>query len=136
MTPESGDFTEFDIDEHPTSETWAIDFEKGIVTGRCDGIEAVRQAVFIILSTDRYRHVIYDRSYGSELNTLIHRPPAVVRSETKRMIEDALMQDDRILSVSDFDISTDREILTVSCTVKSMFGEFSETFTQTQTQEA
>ena len=131
MTPESGDFTEFDIDEHPTSETWAISFDRGIVKGRIDEIEAVRQAVFIILSSDRYRYVIYDRSYGSELNTLLHRHPSIVRPEAKRMIEEALLQDDRIESVTGFDISVDGNILSVTCTVNTIYGEISETFTKT-----
>ena len=46
------------------------------------------------------------------------------------MIEDriteALLQDDRILEVTDFEFTRHREILSVACTVHTIFGETQE----------
>lgn len=123
MIPSSEfDFSGFSF-ETPTSKTWHIDFEKNRVVGTIDEIEAVRQAVYIILSTERYKYLIYDASFGSELGTLIHRPYAVAMSEAKRMITDALRQDDRITDVTDFEITRDGTRLIINATIHSVYGE-------------
>ena len=131
MIPASDfDFTGFKI-ESPTSATWHIDFDRKRVLGPIDGIDAVRQAVFIILSSTRYKYLIYDASFGSELDTLIHRTYAVAMSEAKRMITDALMQDDRIKGVTDFEIKKVGTRLMIDCTVQSIYGDI-EITTETE----
>ena len=132
MIPESTyDMSDFSLDELPISRTWTADFETKRITGMTDDIEALRQAIFLILSTERYKYVIYDRSFGSELNTLLHKHPSIVVSEAKRMTEEALLQDDRIREVRDISVTVDGTELSLSCTVRSVFGELTETFNTT-----
>lgn len=38
-----------------------------------DGMEAVKQAVYKILQTERYKYVIYDWNYGVELEDLLEK---------------------------------------------------------------
>lgn len=112
------------VEEQQPSLTFGIDFDRGRVVGMIDGLEAVKQAVFLILQTERYRHLIFTMNYGSELEMLIGRDQLFVQSELKRRIREALMQDDRIEDVTNFSISFDGDSALVRFTVVSVFGNF------------
>jgi len=112
------------VEEEQPSLTFGIDFDRGRVIGMVDGLEAVKQAVFLILQTERYRYLIYTPDYGSELEGLIGRDPLFVQSELKRRIREALMQDDRIEDVTNFSIQFDGDNALVRFTVVSVFGNF------------
>lgn len=113
------------IEERQPSLTYKIDFEKGRIMGMIDGLEAVKQAVFLILQTERYQYLIYSSDYGCELiRDLIGKEPLFVRSELKRRITEALLQDDRIEDVTNFDIEINGDSALVRFTVVSVFGEF------------
>ena len=116
---------ELDVEEEQQpSLTYGIDFERGRIRGMIDELEAVKQAVFLILQTERYRYLIYSDDYGSELEGLIGRDPLFVRSELKRRIREALLQDDRIEDVTNFDIQINGDSALVRFTVVSVFGDF------------
>lgn len=108
------------------SRTWKLDFERGRVTGITDGLEALRQCVSKITQTERFRYFIYSSDYGIELNSLIGQSPALVRSEIRRRIVEALLQDDRIHDITDFDITINGDSATVQFTVVSSFGSFQQ----------
>src|SRR5690606_2927338 len=116
---------ELDIEEEQQpSLTYGIDFDRGRVVGMVDGLEAVKQAVFLILQTERYRHLIFTPDYGCELEGLIGRDPLFVQSEIKRRIREALLQDDRIEDVTNFDIQINGDSALVRFTVVTTFGDF------------
>jgi phage baseplate assembly protein W len=112
------------VEEQQPSLTFGIDFDRGHIVGMVDGLEAVKQAVFLILQTERYRYLIYTPDYGCELEGLIGRDPLYVQSEIKRRIREALMQDDRIEDVTNFSIQFDGDNALVRFTVISTFGNF------------
>lgn len=68
--------------------------------GSIDGINAVEQAVYHILSTERYAYAIYDDNYGVELEKYIGRSFGYLETTIQNTLRDALLQDDRILAVS------------------------------------
>lgn len=105
--------------------TYKIDFEKGGIAGFCDEIEALKQAINLILSTERYEYLIYSLNYGSELKGIIGKDKDIVESEFKRRIKEALVQDDRINNVDNFIFIYDRDGVLVKFTVFSIYGEFS-----------
>lgn len=111
------------------SKTFFIDFINNKVVGTVDGIEAVKQAVFLILNTERYENMVYDWDYGFETQDLIGMPIGYIYPDLKRRIEEALTQDDRIESVEAFDFEKSDAIVTVSFTVISKQGIF-ETATE------
>ena len=111
------------------SKTFFIDFFNNKVVGTVDGVEAVKQAVFLILNTERYENMVYDWDYGFETQDLIGMPIGYIYPELKRRIEEALTQDDRIESVEAFDFEKSGAIVTVSFTVISKQGIF-ETATE------
>lgn len=118
--------TDDNLNADQPSLTWKLDFDKGRVSGKIDELEAVKQAVYKALQTDRYWYVIYSDDYGHELSTLIGDQPAFMQSELKRMVEEALMVDERIQSVDVLDITTNGDQLVFSFRVNSLFGSFDE----------
>lgn len=116
----AADFEELKI----PSKTWGIDFDKNVVTTMITGVEAVRQAAILILSTERFEHVIYSRQYGVELLDLFGENQHYVMSEIKRRVTEALTQDDRITGVSDFKYTRTKRGLGVTFTVTCDVGEF------------
>lgn len=74
-----------------------------------DKLTAVQQAAYKILNTERYKHVIYSWNYGVELQDLFGKPIPYVLSEIPRRITEALVQDDRINDVTDYDINYVRD---------------------------
>ncbi len=113
-----------DLDE--TSEpsyTHKLDIENNRIINYCDNLEAVKQAIYKILGTERYDYPIYSQNYGIELEELIGEPTSYVIPELERRITEALMQDDRILSVYDFEFDTPKKnVVTVSFYVDTDFG--------------
>lgn len=130
MIPQGNTITNVQAEEvQQPSRTYRIDFERGRILGMVDGLEAVKQAVFVILETERFRHLIYSPDYGMEWHGLVGANPVYIRSELKRRITDALMQDDRIENVTDFQINIAGDTAIVRFTVVSTFGDFREEVT-------
>lgn len=92
---------EVEYSEKP-AKAWKIDFENKRLSGFVDGAAAVAQSALMTLQTPRYMHIIFSRQYGSELRTLVDMDPDYIFSEGKRMIEDALSTDPRVLEARDF----------------------------------
>lgn len=109
-----------------STKTYKIDFQKEKIIGFCDEVEALRQAIQLILSTERYEHLIYSWNYGSELKYLIGKDRDITESEIKRRVTEALMQDDRVNNVDNFIFKYDKDGVTVDFTVFSIYGEFTE----------
>lgn len=123
--PQTGDdldLIEFSITQQPES-TYVLDSAFSRVVGTADGLEALRQSVYLILSTERYLYPIYSHNYGTELADLIGQPKDYVMSEIKRRITDALTQDDRITGVDSWDISSAGKTITAVFTVHSVYGD-------------
>ena len=112
-------FTENTI---PTKD-YALSSNKERVNGFVDGKEAVKQAVFFILNTERYEHLIYSWNYGVELKDLVGMPQSYVIPEVERRITEALTQDNRIESVSDFQFERQKEKLHVTFVVHTTYGD-------------
>lgn len=106
------------------SKTYRMNIEEETVAGIItEDLEAVRQAVYKILNTERYKHVIYSSDYGVELADLFGKPMPYVIPEIPRRIEEALLVDDRITKVDSFDLQYDKKG-NVNCyfVVHSIFG--------------
>jgi hypothetical protein len=89
-----------------------------------DGRAAVKQAVVKILNTERFRCPVYSADYGIEFDELIGLDCDYVCVQSERRICEALVADERINEVSDFNFTVGRGVIHVSFTVHSVFGEF------------
>ena len=124
--PETGD----DLDELDLAEsrmpsfTFKVNEETQRVKGMTDLADALSQAIYHILSIERYKYVIYPQSDGWEIGELIGRPKDYAASELKRTISEALLQDDRIEAVDNWSFEFGKKKVTATFTVTSIFGEF------------
>ena len=97
------------------------------IIGVCDTLEAIRQTVFKILSTERYAYIIYSWNYGIELKDLFGQPVLFVCPEIERRVKEALLQDDRITAVDSFEFDTSKKgVVAVKFTVHTLFGDLDE----------
>ena len=103
--------------------TWKIHEEQAEVRGNLDGLEAMKQAVYKILQTERYRYAVYDWNYGIELAELYGKNVTYVIPELKKRMEEALLADDRVTAVTDFSFVQEKGSLTAECMVHTVFGE-------------
>ena len=95
----------------------------GRIAGYVDELDAMRQSVEKILSTERFAWNIYSDDYGSDVNDLIGEDFDLVNSELERLITEALSADDRIVSVENFTINqTSSNSIVVTFNVVTVFG--------------
>lgn len=108
--------------ESQPSRTYALDAENNCIRGKVDRLDAVKQAVYLILATERYAWQIYSWNYGVELVDHIGQPKEYALSEIQRCITEALTQDDRITAVDSFEFEIGKKSVHVSFVVRSVFG--------------
>ena len=109
------------------TKSYMFDFENGDFVVRdgkiieCDGIESIKVWIEKILRTEKGRYPIYDNTeYGCHLEDLIignSYTAEFIEAELKREIEDALKQNPRITSVTNFKISRNKNAITVTLEV-------------------
>lgn len=109
--------------------TWIIDNKTHQVKTMNDTLEAMRQAVEIALSTERFTWQIYDSYYGTSLKGLIGKEYEYIMSELPRRVKDALLIDERIREVQDFAFTKNGDVLTATFTVITVFGPVKESIT-------
>lgn len=101
----AGSVPDFGSASEMPSKSYRMHIEQEHVYGAVDGLDAIAQACYKILNTERYQYVIYSWDYGVELQSLFGMPIPYVYSELPRRIREALTQDDRVKSVTDFELS-------------------------------
>lgn len=124
MTPSTAGLLEQDFEtEEEESRTYRMVHRNKRILGSVDGLEAVQQAAFKILNTERYQHVIYSWDYGIETMDLYGEPVSYVCPELERRIVEALICDSRITDVSDFDFEImERGAVLAAFTVSTIYG--------------
>lgn len=125
MIPVTGNILQqdFKIIQQPST-TFYLDIKNKRINGSVDGSDAVKQAVYCILNTERFEWLIYSWNYGTELNHLFGKPSGLVKTKIKKRIREALLQDDRIQNVDHFEFEMKVKNLHVTFTVNSIFGDF------------
>ena len=125
-TVENGLFMTLEVETLP-SKDYKMDISHNVINGNVDELEAVKQAVFKILNTERYQYPVYSWDYGIELNDLFGEPADYVCAELERRVREALTADDRIDSVDNFkfDVSK-KKTVSASFSVHSIYGSFDE----------
>lgn len=125
MIPSTTGFLEqdFEITEQPTK-TYRMNLESNRVRGYVDGQEAMKQAIFKILQTERYQYIMYSWNYGIETLDLYGEPVSWVCPELERRISEALMCDSRIKSVDNFEFNISKKgVIHVTFIAHTVFGD-------------
>ena len=108
-------------DEIETSKTYT-DTGKLIVTTKIDDIDAMKAAINKRLTTEQYDCPLYSFEYGLQTYDLLGKDSDYVIPELKRRIEECLLRDDRITSVSDFDFEQTGDCIVLTFTVATIYG--------------
>jgi len=103
-----------------TSRTYKITGDR--IQGYTDGLDALKQAIYKVLNTERYEYPIYSFNYGIELENLIGKDPVYVQIELKRRIRECLLRDDRITEVDNFKFEFNGDQLKCAFDVHNIFG--------------
>ena len=93
------------------------------IQGYIDGKEALQQAIYKMLNTEKYEYPIYDFSFGIELENLIGKDPLFVQLELSRRITECLLTDERIEKVENFAFDTNGDSIVCSFDVTSIYGQ-------------
>lgn len=90
-------------DDQETYRTYKMDFAHRRIGGMVDDKEAVLQAIWKMMSTVRFAHLIYDDQYGCDILNKINNglTPTYLENDLPAMLEDTFATDDRITGVSD-----------------------------------
>ena len=115
--------TIYQQDNTMPSKTYYINRNTNRISGYIDDNDAIVQAIYLILSTERYESVIYNWYYGTEFDSLVGKDRDFVKSELKRRIAEAILEDDRILDVTDFNISFNKDVANVVFLVETNIGD-------------
>lgn len=123
MLPQGLNIKAIEIKTRP-SLNYKMNLDKETVNGLCDKQEAMKQVIYKILNTERYKYLIYSWNYGIELEDLFGQPVKTVTGELEKRITEALTQDDRINSVDSFVFDTSkRHVVIVTFTAHTIFGD-------------
>lgn len=112
--------------EELPSLTYRLDLDAGRIVGKVDGIKAVEQAVRKAIITPRFKCLIYDNQYGSEVEDAVicdDATPDYVRAAVEGFVRDALKPDTRVLSVGDFAFDFSSDGLGISFTCETIYGD-------------
>lgn len=107
------------------SKTYKLDLDKGRIIGIVDGQEAVRQAIRKAIITPRFKCLIYNNQYGSEIKEAIIQKDATreyTQSVIPGFVKDALRPDTRITGVSNFDFEFSGDEVFISFDADTIFG--------------
>ena len=123
MIPRNDGLTsDIKIIERPTK-TYKMDLSGNVIEDYTDELKAMEQAIYKIIRTERYKHIIYSWNYGIELEDLFGMPISYCIPEIERRVKEALEQDTRILDVTDFEFETLRRgTVHVKFKVVTIFG--------------
>lgn len=123
MIPETGNILNNYIENSKITKTYLLDFNSNRICGYISGKEAIKQAILKIIDTKRYAFEIYNWTYGSELDELIGKDMKTTEIFAEVYIEDALLADDRIEKIEDFEIKRGRDFMVIKFKAITVLGD-------------
>lgn len=128
------DIKKFSNHSIPETNTYAIDWVNGRLSGQISGIEALRQYIYKTLKTECNKYLIYDTGVGSGIKALVCKGAVsreYLETDIPRRVKKALT-DRRILGVHDFTFSysdRERDAISISFIADTIYGQLSEEVT-------
>ncbi len=96
---------------------------KDRISGIIDGKQAVVQAIELMLSAERWKYAIFSSDYGYELYRHWGESDRPTEELLRLMIEETLLEDDRIASVGNFSATISGDTVKMTFTAKTVFGD-------------
>lgn len=104
---------------------YGIDFQTGQLTGKIvEGLEAIKVWIWLCMHTERFRHAIYSADYGTSLEQYIGHmlSEEYINTDCESEISDALLINEYIESIEDFEAVRNSDSLNISFKVVTKFG--------------
>lgn len=109
---------------HPPSLTYQLDLERKQLGRRtCDDVEAMTQAIYLVLAVERFDYNIYSFGYGVELEDLVGKRRSYVEADISRRLTEALLQDDRITGTREFQFDFKNGEIYVQFVAETIFAD-------------
>lgn len=125
------------VNELPIFKELAFDFDTGQLKTRGDQYyyveknEAIKVWIWKALFASRYTYLAYSTNYGNEIYTLIGRylDKQLLEAELRRFIEEALLCNPYITSLTDFDIQRQGAKVICNFSVNTLYGNVAQAYT-------
>ena len=104
---------------------YGINFQTGQLTGKMvEGLEAIKVWIWLCMHTERFRHAIYSADYGTSLEQYIGHmlSEEYINTDCESEISDALLINEYIESIEDFEAVRNSDSLNISFRVVTKFG--------------
>lgn len=116
----------FEKEENLKTQTFGINLQQNFMSGKIDDLDAIRQAIYLLLSIEADQYIIYPYTYGIRTIDLFGKPSYYVMAVIPERIKEALFRDDRITDVSDFEFEVNGNKLGVKFIVHTIYGNLEE----------
>lgn len=104
------------------TKTFGINLTENFISGKIDGLVALKQSIYLMLNIEADRHIIYPYTYGFKILDLIGKSSDYVMAVIPNRIKTTLLTDNRITDVSDFEFEVDRNKVMVKFVVNTIYG--------------
>ncbi len=104
---------------------YAIDENGNVLDYFVYGKEACRVWAILALNIARGRYEIFDEDYGNELEDLIgsSTDQDYISAEAERMINECLSENEYINGITNFEMTLEEGLATLSFTINTVFGD-------------
>lgn len=121
----SGVTLQLEIDERPrSSKTYRLDLESGRIAGFIDELEAVKQFILKSYCTERFKEIIYSKQFGTDWWE-VHKDlnQEILEMELKRILKEAIIYDERIVDITNFSVTFEKDSAYIKETVATIYGK-------------
>ena len=108
------------------TKTFGLMLDQSGIGGMVDDATALHQDIYLKLNVEADQYIIYPYTYGLTTIDLIGKPTYYVMAVLPERIKSALMDDNRIVGVSDFEFETLGKKLHVTFVVNTIYGNLTE----------
>lgn len=105
------------------SNTYFINFSVKEIQNKITGLNAIKQAIYMMLNTEKKAFTIYPLDYGVSFEKYIGQHYDFITGDAPREIKESLLKDNRILDVTNFKFSKEKEKIFITFTVVTVYGE-------------
>ncbi len=108
------------------TKTFRLNMFDNTIGGTADGLAALQQHIYLTLSIEADQYIIYPYTLGVKTLDLIGKPSYYVMAVLPQRIKEALLRDDRITDVSDFEFEVSANKINTKFVVHSIYGQIEE----------
>lgn len=117
---------DFEESKVQNTQTFGLNINQNTIGGKVDDLIALQQSIYLMLNIEADQYIIYPYTYGVKTLDLIGKPSYYVMAVIPNIIKEALLSDDRIIDVSDFEYEVNKNKLTVRFIAHTIYGDVVE----------